>query len=272
MPFPMAGALFLMLLVGSLVGLFLARLRLERERRRADAAESRSRSYFSVIETLARSLKDGSEVRGDRERLLEEARKQGLSEEDLKTLGEGMSGEGQGPAGPTVSDSRYLFVSFDEEIRRASRRGEALTILTLEAGPPSAASQVPGPVAEDRILRSVAQAVRRQMRGCDTCIRYGAREFILILPGVPPEEARQVEKRIRTAVQGISVEPLPGVVLTVRAALGSATFPRDGSGFDALLTVADVRRSRDAASDLSGGPGGSSPVPLPWLPRPISSN
>ena len=110
------------------------------------------------------------------------------------------------------------------------------------------------------------------MRGCDTCIRYGAREFILILPGVSREEARKVEGRIRTAIQSVTIEPFPGIALPVHASLGSATYPDDGSGFDPLLTVADVRRSRDASPDLPGGPDQNSPVSLPWQSKPVNTN
>jgi diguanylate cyclase (GGDEF)-like protein len=268
---PIVLALGVAALVAFLAALLRVRLGLEREKRRAEAAESRSRSYFSVIEVLARSLKEGGPSH-DRQRLLEEARRQGLSETELAALGEGMSPQAPAPSKPVIADTRYLFVSFEEEIRRAAARGEPLTLLTLEAATRSVGSAGSEPAVTDRILRGVAHAVRSQMRGCDTCIRYGAREFILILPGVSREEARGVERRIRTAVQAVTVEPRPGIVLQVRPLLGCATFPDDGSGFDAILAVADVRRSRDASPDLPGGPDQNSPSGLPWRTRPASPN
>ena len=272
----LAGALFLILIVASLAGLFMARLRLEKEKRRADAAESRSRSYLSVIEVFAHSMKEGGAAGRDRERLLEAAKKQGLSESELSALGErretAAAGRPADSSKPAVIDTRYLFVSFEEEIRGAARRGEPLTLLTLEAGSSATGRFASDPAVADRIMRGVAHAVRGQMRGCDTCIRYGTREFILILPGVSREEAARVERRIRTAIQAVSVEPQPGIVLQVHPTLGSATYPDDGSSFDPLLTLADIRRSRDAAGDFPGGPDPKSSVSLPWQSRPVSSN
>jgi diguanylate cyclase (GGDEF)-like protein len=273
----LAVVLFLGLVGLFLAGLFLARLRLEREKRRADAAESRSRSYFSVIEILARSLsREGRDAGRDREELLEAAKREGLSEEEVLALEQRMRnaslGASQESAKTLVTDPRYLFVSFEEEIRSASRKGEPLTLLTLEAEVSPAGSVASEPAVADRILRAVAHAVRGQMRGCDTCIRYGAREFILILPGVSREAAPPLEKRLRTVLRGLSLEPRPGVILQLRPVLGSATFPQEGSSFDSLLTLADVRRSRDASPHLPGGPDERSPLSPPWQHRPISPN
>jgi diguanylate cyclase (GGDEF)-like protein len=117
-----------------------------------------------------------------------------------------------------------LFVSFEEEIRRARERAISLTLLTLSLqNSPDDCVEEPGS-GKDRLLRSVAHAVRGQMRGCDTCIRYAASEFILILPGVTRDEARRVEGRLRIALQGISHEVKRGVSFKPRASLGSATF------------------------------------------------
>ena len=216
---PFIGTLFLVSVVTLLAGLFLARLRMERERRRADAAETRSRSYLSIIEFLARTLREGADKERDWERLLEAARRQGLSESDLAAIGTRMGPLGtetsqpSSPAPkPVISDTRYLFVSFEEEIRRSADQGRPLTLLTLEAEVGLPARLPSDPAVIDRILRGVAQAVRGQMRTCDTCIRFAAREFILILPGVSREEARQVKRRIRTEAQQVTDEPRPGTV------------------------------------------------------------
>ncbi len=276
---PAIGILFLVLVGTLLGGLFLSRLTMEREKRRADAAEIRSRSYLSVMELLARALREGAGSEQDWQRLLDAARKQGLSESDLAAIGTRLGPVGSEPpvqpppsAKPVISDTRYLFVSFEAEIHRAAGRGEPLTLLTLEAEMEYPARLPSDPSATDRILRGVAHAVRGQMRGCDTCIRFAAREFILILPGVSREEARRLEKRIRMAAEAVTAEPRPGMVTHVRAALGSATYPEDGSSFDQLLTLANVRRSQDASSGLPGGPGNRDAASYPWGRSPVSPN
>lgn len=276
---PFIAISFLLLVVTLLAGLFLVRLRMERERRRADAAESRSRSYLSIIEFLARSLEEGAATEQDWRRLLEAAREQGLSEKDLADIGKRVGPIGvEAPSQPSripktsVSDTRYLFISFEEEIRRAAEQARPLTLLTLEveAGPPALLSSDPS--AADRILRAVVHEVRGQMRGCDTCVRFAAREFILILPGVSRQEVPQVEKRIRTAVQAVTAESRPGMAVHLYSTLGSASYPDDGASFDQLLTLANVRRSQDVSGDLPGGPGHRGPLSPPWQRSPASPN
>ena len=168
-------------------------------------------------------------------------------------------------------DSRYLFVSFEEEIRRARERGLAVTLLALalEKGADRGAGQGPHDSA-DRLLRSVAHAVRGQMRGCDTCIRYASSEFILILPGVSRSEAGKVEGRLRVALQGVSHD---SGTLRPRVTLGSATFPEEGASFDQLLTLADSRRRRDGAAPRPSAPADQlSAVPFRVPPPTLSRN
>jgi len=225
------------------------------ERRRASEAEERSRSLLALL--------------------------QGLSGPVSPDAGAGLPPPNDsvdvapfrialGPARPRpATDSRYLFVSFEEEIRRARERGISLTLLTLSLQNSLADG---GEGGADRLLRSVAHAVRGQMRGCDTCIRYAANEFILILPGVTRDEARRVEGRLRIALQGISHEVRHGVTFKPRSSLGSATFPEDGGSFDQLLTLADSRRLQDSTAALPGlpPPTGSAVrfrVPPPTLSR-----
>ncbi len=207
----------------------LARRRVAQHRQRAEAAEERAQSYLKVLEGMSQTAKSTGTNRA--------------------TL-----------APPSVeapraipSDSRYLFVSFEEEIRRARARGAPLTLLTISLEN-AQESDARDPEPYDRLLRGVALAVRGQLRGCDTCVRYASDEFILILPGVSREEARRVEARLRVAVHGVRYESPVGARLA-RARLGGATFPEDGASFDQILTLADTRRLQDGAPrrDLPAG-------------------
>jgi len=173
-------------------------------------------------------------------------------------------------AAASTLDARYLFVSFEEEIRRARERALPMTLLALSLENHPDRSQGPTD-SQDRLLRSVAHAVRGQMRGCDTCIRYAASEFILILPGVSREEARKVEGRLRVALQGVSRDDRQGSVKP-RVTLGSATFPEEGASFDQLLTLADSRRRRDGAAALAGAPAQRAAAPFRVPPPTLSRN
>jgi diguanylate cyclase (GGDEF)-like protein len=204
-------------------GTLLSRRRVEQHRQRAEAAEARAQSYLKLLEGMAGGPKPLE--RGSREDAA-------------------VAAVPDSPRRP--SDSRYLFVSFEEEIRRVRQRGVSLTLLTLSLDN-SQEIDAGDPEPYDRLLRGVALAVRGQLRGCDTCIRYASDEFILILPGVGREEARRVEARLRVAVHGVRYESRAGTGRLARARLGSATYPEDGGSFDQILTLADSRRLQDGA-------------------------
>ena len=250
-------AAFLLAACGLVTGGYLLALRrVLVERRRASEAEARAQSLLTVLQGLSGAA------------TAEAAAGLKLPSSDTSTARPGDAALRPRP----TADSRYLFVSFEEEIRRARERAISLTLLTLSLqNSPDDGVQDTGSGA-DRLLRSVAHAVRGQMRGCDTCIRYAASEFILILPGVARDEARRVEGRLRVALQGISHEVRNGVSFRPRTSLGSATFPEDGGSFDQLLTLADSRRLQDSTAALPGlpPPAGSAVrfrIPPPALSR-----
>lgn len=230
----------------------LARRRVAQHRQRAEAAEQRAQSYLKLLEGMSESAK---------------APATGSVSPDPGTAPR--TSPAADPPRGIPSDSRYLFVSFEEEIRRARGRGAPLTLLTISldnAQETDAADSEP----YDRLLRVVALAVRGQLRGCDTCIRYAADEFILILPGVSREESRRVEARLRVAVQGVRYESPAGAARLARARLGSASFPEDGVSFDQILTLADSRRLQDGSPRRDRPPAGEPAafrIPPPALSR-----
>lgn len=213
----------------ALFALHLALRKLERERRRAEIAEARASSYLSILE--AASGARGAE---------EEAGARRATKPDSGAESERARPRAAHPS--PVPDPRFLFVSFEEEIRRARKRNQPLTVLTTDLG------GLPDGTGGDRLLRRVAHLLRSQMRGCDSCIRYASDEFILVLPGIAKTAAHRMEGRLRLALQAVSYSPAPGKTARVRFSFGSATFPDEASSFEQLLAVADSRRRQAASS------------------------
>jgi diguanylate cyclase (GGDEF)-like protein/PAS domain S-box-containing protein len=93
--------------------------------------------------------------------------------------------------------------------------------------------------AGDRVLRLVAERLRRHVRANDTLSRVGGDEFVLVLAPLERDgECEAIVDRILAAVG----EPIPlagGASATVSASIGVAFYPRDASDVDALVTLAD---------------------------------
>jgi diguanylate cyclase (GGDEF)-like protein/putative nucleotidyltransferase with HDIG domain len=140
-----------------------------------------------------------------------------------------------------LPNARYLFVSFEEEMSRAIRQQVPLSIIELDVNNFHEINDQYGHAAGDRILRGLARAVRSQLRGCDTCVRYAGDEFIVIVPGVGKLEIEKLQDRIQRAIENHKFAVHGGRQIRVSASSGSASFPEDGRSIDALIGVADTR-------------------------------
>ncbi|HEU4402301.1 MAG TPA: HD domain-containing phosphohydrolase [Candidatus Polarisedimenticolia bacterium] len=140
-----------------------------------------------------------------------------------------------------LPNARYLFVSFEEEMSRAVRQQVPLSIIELDVNNFKDVNDRHGHPAGDRILRGLARAIRSQMRGCDTCVRYAGDEFIVTVPGVGRQGIGKVEGRIQRAIEAQKFTVQGGRSVRISVSMGSASFPEDGKSFDALIAVADAR-------------------------------
>ncbi len=141
----------------------------------------------------------------------------------------------------SLPNARYLFVSFEEEVARAMRQQVPLSILELDVNDFRMINEQHGHAAGDRILRSIARVIRAQLRGCDTCVRYAADEFVIILPGIGRQEVDKMRTRLEDAVRNHKFAVHGRKAVQVSICLGAASFPEDGRTFDSLMAVADSR-------------------------------
>ena len=147
------------------------------------------------------------------------------------------------PAPDGSSESRLLFVSFEQEIRTAERRRTPLTLFDLRLEGFDAFEDRFGRAATDRILRGVARAIRSQLRPDDTCVRDAGGAFLVLVPGLAAEAVQALAKRIEAAVARHKFALERGRSVAVEATLCAATFPQEGRSYDALLTAVRTRRA-----------------------------
>ena len=135
---------------------------------------------------------------------------------------------------------RYLEVSLERELLRASRRSLPLTILMLDIDHFKRFNDSHGHDAGDALLAKFAEVVLRSVRNEDVVCRYGGEEFtVLLLEADAPAAARCAEI-IRSAVAAMSIEHRQVQLPHVSVSIGLSVFPHDGRGGEALLRRADT--------------------------------
>ncbi len=143
---------------------------------------------------------------------------------------------------------RYLKVSLERELARASRNTQPLAVLMLDLDHFKRFNDRYGHDAGDALLMRFARVLREAMRGDDIVCRYGGEEFTVIMPAADAEAARTYAERIRIAVSEIALVHREQTITDVTSSIGIATFPLDSSNGEELLRRADTalyRAKRD---------------------------
>ncbi len=122
------------------------------------------------------------------------------------------------------------------EISRARRQSTALSCLLLDIDHFKNVNDTSGHQAGDYVLREISELLRRTVRAYDILVRWGGEEFLIVLPGVTPEQARKLAERLRLAVEQMPLSGIDGVT----ASIGVSALGKDYS-FDAMFAEADRR-------------------------------
>lgn len=139
----------------------------------------------------------------------------------------------------TAFNRRYLDAYLDEELERDRRYGRTFSILFFDLDHLKDVNDRHGHLAGSRVLREVAELIQRKLRKSDRIFRYGGDEFVVTLPETGAEGAIRVAHRLRRAVRSHHFLAVEGLVVTLTASFGVATFPHDGSSQEELIRTAD---------------------------------
>ncbi len=135
---------------------------------------------------------------------------------------------------------RFFTNRAGEEIERSLRHQEPLSVLMVDIDHFKRFNDTYGHATGDRVLQTVARAMKNALRNADICSRHGGEEFAVLLPNTPGDAAYSVADRVRRTLSGTRYTGLglpPEVNITI--SVGVATCPRDATVFDELMELAD---------------------------------
>ncbi len=137
---------------------------------------------------------------------------------------------------------------FREEISRTERSGRPFSLLMVDVDHFKDINDRYGHRAGDRVLRTLALILNRDMRAVDRVARIGGEEFAIIMPDTQADAAMQTAERIRSMAVAKKVHTPEGHMMSTTISMGVATFPQHGDSMEALVEAADQALYRAKAA------------------------
>ena len=136
-----------------------------------------------------------------------------------------------------VANRRGLMQAFDVETARLERQGGELAIGLLDIDNFKKLNDTLGHSVGDMALKTLAGHVQKQLRAVDIVARFGGEEFVVLLPGVPVDEAQVTLTRLQRTLSA-SLFMHDGREVFVTFSAGVTQF-RPGEALEAALERAD---------------------------------
>jgi diguanylate cyclase (GGDEF)-like protein len=138
-------------------------------------------------------------------------------------------------------------VLFDDRVTHgislAERHGWSLAVMFLDLDRFKSINDDHGHAAGDLVLREVANRLSQHARDEDTVCRNGGDEFLYLL--VNPKSRADVERKAAAVLADIAQAiEVGGCDLVIRASMGVALYPGDGTTVDQLVRNADTAMYR----------------------------
>ncbi|MGI8567370.1 MAG: diguanylate cyclase [Pyrinomonadaceae bacterium] len=145
-----------------------------------------------------------------------------------------------------LPNARAFHLSLEQRLAECQRLNrEPLTVLSMDIDDFQSINNQHGHGVGDRMLASVAQVIKDQLRQMDVLARYAGDEFVAIMPMASKEVAALIAERVRASVESHRFSVRTGRTTQLGISIGIACFPGDGETAESLLTHADRQMQRD---------------------------
>ena len=131
---------------------------------------------------------------------------------------------------------RYFMVKLQEELVRAERYNNILSIVMADLDRFKNINDTYGHDAGDRVLKAIGKFLQQNVRDVDVIARYGGEEFVIMIPEAAKDAAYILSERLRKQFAGLKLENFPQITIS----LGIATYPFDGVQLEDLIKNADA--------------------------------
>ena len=134
---------------------------------------------------------------------------------------------------------RYMEDSLIRELSRAERVNKNVAVAMVDIDHFKRLNDTFGHTAADAVLREWSELLKTNFRGSDIVCRYGGDEFVIILPDISVEDARQRLEQLRKDLARMVVREDGHSIQAVTVSIGLAFHPVHGRSSQSLLQAAD---------------------------------
>ena len=143
-----------------------------------------------------------------------------------------------------LANRNLLYDRLNHAIKQTARQRGELSILFLDLVDFKDVNDTYGHDAGDDVLKHVAERLRACVRAGDTIVRLGGDEFVLVLENIASQDdVDHVVEKIKVDFEQPFKVGAHAIKLGI--SIGTATYPRDGTDMDALISHADSSMYRD---------------------------
>jgi diguanylate cyclase (GGDEF)-like protein len=121
-------------------------------------------------------------------------------------------------------NQRFVLTRLTEEFKRSERYHEPFACMMIDIDPIRSLSPGGGWVADDALIKGVAERIQKSVREVDILARYGGDSFLLLLPSTHFAGSLAVAERVWREIceQTLEVE---GIARKVTVSIGIALYP-----------------------------------------------
>ena len=135
-----------------------------------------------------------------------------------------------------LANRRRAITQIEKCVRRSEQDGRPMALISFDIDHFKRVNDTKGHQTGDDVLMRIADIARAQARASDLIGRMGGEEFVWLLPGTGPEEAKAAAERLRYAIEQESSD---GGLPKVTASIGYALW-RETDDANALLARVDA--------------------------------
>ncbi|MEN8178032.1 MAG: diguanylate cyclase [Pseudomonadota bacterium] len=141
-----------------------------------------------------------------------------------------------------LANRRYLNHVLEQEIRRAAREKQPITVIMIDIDFFKHYNDHFGHLAGDDVLRKVAKLLQGSVnRAADLVSRFGGEEFCIVLPNTASQGGMEIAEELRKTVQEARIPHADGLEtkwLTISLGV-SCQVPGADTSLDEIIHVAD---------------------------------